>query len=113
MTEAWGTKRKKRLKKIPLSTIAYVQVEGENIRDANDKYMIAAYCLGKIELVEWYIELIQSGSEKYEVPHDLRYLERMRTDLLAAYKTIMSRPIPRQDRPIIDIKYPEDLPMGK
>ena len=113
ITEAWGTKRKKRLKKIPLSTIAYVQVEGENIRDANDKYMIAAYCLGKIELVEWYIELIQSGSEKYEVPHDLRYLERMRTDLLAAYKTIMSRPIPRQDRPIIDIKYPEDLPMGK
>lgn len=113
MTEAWGVKKKKKLKKIPLSTIAYVQVEGENIRNANDKYMIAAYCLGKIELVEWYIELLQSGSEKYEVPHDLRYLERMRTDLLAAYKTIMSRPIPRADRPIVDINYPEDLPMGK
>ena len=100
----------KKLKPIPLSTIAYVQVEGENIKTANDKYMIASYCLGKIELVEWYIELIDAGSKKYIVPHDKKYLERMRNQLIASYNYVMRRPIKDPNEPqTFRVVYPGDL----
>lgn len=97
----------KKLKKIPKDTVAYITIETESIKDANDKMMIASYCLDKIEIVEWYIELIDAKSTKYIVPHTRPYLESMRTQLLACYKKIMDTPIPKADRPIIDIKYPK------
>lgn len=97
----------KKLKKIPMDTIAYIQIEAESIKDSNDKMMIASYCCGKIELVEWYIELIDVGSSKYIVPHNRQYLENMRTQLLACYKKIMATPIPKADRPIISVQYPK------
>lgn len=96
----------KKLKKIPMDLIAYIQIETESIKDANDKMMIASYCCSKIEIVEWYIELLEVGSKKYIVPHNKPYLENMRTQLLACYKKIMATPIPKTDRPIISIKYP-------
>ena len=58
--------------------------------------------------MEWYIELIEVGSNKYIVPHTKPYLESVRTQLLACYKKIMATPIPKQqDRPLIDIQYPK------
>lgn len=97
----------KKLKKIPADTVAYIAIETESIKDSNDKMMIASYCLGKIEIVEWYIELIDTGNKKYIVPHNKPYLESMRTQLLQCYKNIMAVKItPPSERPIIDIKYP-------
>ena len=96
----------KKLKKIPSDLVAYISIETEAIKDANDKMMIASYCLGKLEIVEWYIELLEVGSNKYVVPHTKPQLEAIRTQLLACYKKIMATPIPKADRPIIDIKYP-------
>lgn len=97
----------KKLKKIPKDLVAYITIETECIKDANDKMMIASYCLSKIEIVEWYIELLDVGSKKYIVPHTKPYLETIRTQLLACYKKIMETKINNdQNRPIIDIKYP-------
>lgn len=97
----------KKLKKIPADIVAYIAIETESIKDANDKMMIASYCLGKIEIVEWYIELLDTGSKKYIVPHNKPYLENIRTQLLQCYKNIMAVKItPPSERPIIDIKYP-------
>lgn len=105
LTEKFGVKK---LKKIPTDLVAYITIEAESIKDANDKMMIASYCLGKIEIVEWYIELLEVGSNKYIVPHTKPYLESVRTQLLACYKKIMATPIPKQqDRPLIDIQYPK------
>ena len=42
---------KKKLKKIPADLIAYIQIETEAIKDANDKMMISSYCLHKLEVV--------------------------------------------------------------
>jgi len=97
----------KRLKKIPRDLITYITVESDSINDGNDKMMLASYTTGKIELCEWMIELIHSNSKKYIVPHDLRYLESIRTQLLACYKKIMDVKIvnPR-DRAVISVKYP-------
>lgn len=102
--EAFGVKK---LKKIPTDLVAYISIETEAIRDANDKMMISSYCLGKIEIVEWYIELLEVGSKKYIVPHTKPYLQSVRTQLLACFKKIMDTPIPKADRPLIDITYPK------
>ena len=100
--------RPKKLKKIPSDLVSYIMIETESIRDANDKMMIASYCCGKIELVEWYIELIKMGSDKYVVPHTLSQLESIRSQLKACHEQIMRVKItdPRE-RPIVDIKYPK------
>lgn len=104
LQEAFGVKK---LKKIPTDLVAYITIEAESIKDANDKMMISSYCLGKIEIVEWYIELLEVGSKKYVVPHTKPYLETVRTQLLACFKKIMDTPIPKKDRPLLDIQYPK------
>ena len=101
-----STKMKK-LKKIPRDLVAYITIETESIRDANDKMMIASYCLSKLEIVEWYIELLEVGSKKYIVPHSLPYLQSLRTQLLQCYNNIMKVKIVRpNERPLIKIDYP-------
>lgn len=98
----------KKLKKIPADLVSYIQIETESIRDANDKMMISSYCLSKLELVNWYIELLEVGSEKYIVPQSKAQLEMIRDQLMACHKDIMRVKITNpNDRPIIDIKYPK------
>jgi hypothetical protein len=104
-TEAGG--RYKKLKKLSMDIIAYVVIEGETVKNANDKMMIVSYAYGKLDIVEWYIELLVVGSNRYLVPHTKEYLENFRTQLLKAIKTIMDRPLPKPDRPLIDIQYPK------
>ncbi|MCM1091995.1 MAG: hypothetical protein NC092_00230 [Butyrivibrio sp.] len=100
--------RPQKLKRISYDTISYIMIETESIRDANDKMMIASYCCHKIEMVEWYIKLIEAGSEKYIVPQDMNELKRIRDQLLECHKQIMNVKITRpSERPIIDIKYPK------
>lgn len=97
----------KKLKKIPYDLVAYIQIETEAIKDFNDKQMISSYCLGKLKTVEWYIELLRVGSEKYIVPHSLSELENIRVQLKECHRQIMSVKIKNSaDRPM-DIKYPK------
>lgn len=100
--------RKKKLKKIPVDLVSYIQIETEAIRDFNDKQMISSYCLDKLETVNWYLALLENGSEKYIVPQSKAYLETVRDGLLECHKQIMRVKITRPgDRPIVDIKYPK------
>ncbi len=99
---------KKKLKKIPADLVSYIQIETEAIRDFSDKQMISSYCLGKLETVNWYLELLETGSEKYIVPQSKKYLETVRDQLMECHKEIMKVKITRPgERPIIDIKYPK------
>lgn len=98
----------KKLKKIPSDLVSYIQIETEDIRDANDKMLIASYCLHKLDVVNWYIELLEAGSKKYIVPHSKTHLENIRDQLIACHKMIMGVKITNpKDRPLIDIKYPK------
>ncbi len=97
-----------KLKRIPSDLVAYIQIEAEAIRDANDKMIISSYCLNKLEIVNWYIQLLEVGTEKYIVPHSKQYLENIRNQLIACHKKIMSVKITNpKDYPIISMKYPE------
>ena len=98
----------KKLKKIPADLVSYIQIETEAIKDANDKQMISSYCLSYLEKVNWYLELLESGSKKYIVPQSKAHLEMVRDQLMDAHKAIMSVKITNpNDRPLLDIKYPE------
>lgn len=98
----------KKLKKISPDLVSYIQIETEAIRDANDKMMISSYCLGKLELVNWYLELLEVGSKKYIVPQSKAYLEMVRDQLMACHKEIMAVKTTKPgERPLLDIKYPK------
>ena len=98
----------KKLKKIPYDLVSYIQIETEAIRDANDKMMISSYCLSKLELVNWYLELLEVGSKKYVVPQSKEHLEMVRDQLMACHKAIMSVKItPPNERPLIRVTYPK------
>lgn len=98
----------KKLKKIPMDLVSYITIETESIKDTNDKMMISSYCLSKLELVNWYIELLETGSNKYIVPQSKAHLEMVKDQLIACHKAIMSVKINNpNDRPLFDIKYPK------
>ena len=98
----------KKLKRIPYDTVSYIQIEAEGIQDLNDKQMIASYCLGKLEMVNWYIDLVKSRNEKYIVPQSLTELEHIRAGLEMAYKQVMAVKVKKSsDWPLLDIKYPK------
>ncbi|MCM0757765.1 hypothetical protein M7775_04160 [Sporomusa sphaeroides DSM 2875] len=96
-----------KLKRIPTDLVAYIQIETEAIRDVNDKMIISSYCLNKLEIVTWYIQLLEVGSEKYTVPHNKSYLETIKWQLMACHKKIMDIKITNpKDRAIINVQYP-------
>lgn len=98
----------KKLKRIPHDLVSYIQIETEAINDFNDKQMISSYCLDKLKIVEWYLELLEVGSKKYIVPHNKSELERIRNELRTCHKNIMAVKVKKSsDRPLIDIKYPK------
>lgn len=104
-----GLLGKKKLKKIPYDVVSYILIETEAIKDANDKQMISSYCLGKLEKVNWYLELLEQGPTKYVVPQSKAQLETLRDQLMDAHKTIMATKIPDpRKRPVIDIDDPKE-----
>ncbi len=96
----------KKLKKIPYDLVSYITIETEAIEDLNDKMMISSYCLGKLKMVEWYIELLKVGSVKYIVPHSLSELEDIRNQLKRCHDEIMRVKIEKRNKAFIDIDYP-------
>ena len=79
-----------KLKRIPNDLVSYIQIETEAIKDANDKMILSSYTIGKLEMVNWQIELLELGSKKYIVPHSKQHLEPIRNELMACHKNIMS-----------------------
>jgi len=82
--------KKKKLKKIPSDLVSYIMIETEAIKDSNDKMMISSYCLHKLDVVNWYLELLEEGSKKYKVPQSKAHLEMVRDQLMECHKRIMS-----------------------
>ena len=99
---------KKKLKKIPYDLVSYIQIETEAIKDFNDKQMISSYCLHKLEVVNWYLDLLEKGSNKYIVPQSKEHLEMVRDQLMECHKNIMRTEVMNTNkRPFIDIDYPD------
>lgn len=98
----------KKLKEISYSVVSYIQIETEKMKDYNDKHMISGYCLSKLRMVEWYIQLLQTGNENYIVPQSISELEMIRDELKECHRQIMNKKItPSEERPSYGFKYPK------
>ena len=96
----------KKLKSVPYDVVSYIQIETEAIQDANDKQMISSYCLNKLSTVNWYIKILDSGSDKYIVPHSRHELASLKSQLESCHSRIMNVSVSNNKRPFLDIKYP-------
>ena len=97
--EGFLTKKPKRLKPIPRDTIAYITVELNAIRDDNDQVMLAGYTCSKLELVDFYLNCIDTQDDRYIVPHSRQYLVQMQNELNALLTKILQvRPMNKMNR---------------
>ena len=104
--EGFFTKKPKKLKPIPRDIIPYITVSMNDIHDANDQAMLSGYTCSKIELVDFYITVLDTQDARYIVPHNRPYLEMMKRELERLLSEILKiRPINRSDQ-IWRVNYP-------
>lgn len=97
--EGFFTKKPKKLKPIPRDIIPYITIEANNIKDANDQQMIAGYTCSKLELVDFYLNCLDTQDDRYIVPHTRQYLVQMQNDLNRLLTQILHvRPVNKMDR---------------
>lgn len=97
--EGFFSKKPKKLKPIPRDVVAYITVEMNAIQDSNDQAMIAGYTCSKLELVDFYLNCIDTQDARYIVPHSRDYLVAMQNDLNRLLAQILKiKPINRNDR---------------
>lgn len=98
--QEFSIKRPKHLKAIDIrSIVAYVTVEMNAIKDSNDQAMLAGYVCSKLELIDFYITVLDTHDDRYVVPHSRQYLadgQRQLSDLLT--KILKIRPIDKSER---------------
>ena len=98
--EGFMLKRPKKLKAIDVRGIAsYVTVEMNAIKDSNDQAMLAGYVCSKLELIDFYLTVIDTNDDRYIVPHSRQYLvdgQRQLSDLLT--RILKIRPINKSSR---------------
>lgn len=107
--EAFMSRRPKKLKPIPRDVISYIAIELNAIQDTNDQAMLSGYTCSKLELVDFYLNCIDTQDERYIVPHPRQYLITMQSqlnDLLT--KILRIKPINKNDRVWqVNVNYPE------
>ena len=87
-----------RLDKIDPADIDYIGLEVNNIKCNDDKMMIVSYIYNKLEIIDYYISIIDSKNPKYIVPHTRESLVRMREALDNFRIAAINKKIP-------DVKY--------
>jgi hypothetical protein len=58
----------KKLKRITSEVASYIIINGQAAKDHNDRMLAVSYGHTKLEMIDWYIALLDSGSKKYVVP---------------------------------------------
>ena len=97
--EGFFSKSPKKLKPIPRDVIAYITVEMNNIKDANDQAMLAGYTSNKLEMVDFYLNCLDTQDPRYIVPHNKQYLTQMQSELNQLLQRILQiKPIGKADR---------------
>lgn len=99
----------KSLKPIKREVVTYILTQKNNIHDANDQSMLASYACAKLELVDFYLNCIDTHDYRYIVPHNRQYLVQMQNDLNRALQEVLRvKPVNRMDRPWhVNVTYPQ------
>lgn len=102
----FGTKR---LKRIDPADIDYIQVKINDIRTENDKMMLITYIYGKLDIIDYYLQILDDpkASAKYSVPHSKQELLAMKSRLLDLRDSILKYRIPLRNKNLM-IAWPTD-----
>lgn len=104
--ESFLSKKPKKLKPIPRDIIAYITCEMNDIHSSNDQAMLSGYTCSKIELVDFYLTVLDTQDVRYIVPHNRQYLSMMKQELERLLTQILKiRPINRSEQ-IWRVNYP-------
>ena len=100
---------KKKLSKIDPAELDYIDIKTNEIKNENDKMMLISYIHSKLDIIDFYLEILKDKKKKkkYNVPNSADQLERMRTRLLTSRENILKYKIPERNKGII-IAWPEN-----
>lgn len=98
----------KKLKPIDPATIDYIDVEKDAIKTNNDRMLLINYIHTKLDMVEYYINILKSPkySKRYDVPHSMDELLRFKTRLESLRDYVLSVKIPDYRGYVLNIAYP-------
>ena len=95
------------LKRIDPNEISYIDIKIQDIKTIDDKMMIVSYIHNKLDLVEYYISILENPktAKKYRIPHTLDQLQRTRQHLLNALDLAMKARLPEKYKGLL-VAYP-------
>ena len=70
-----------KMKRIDPAELDYIALELNNIKSNDDKMMLVSYIYSKLDIIDYYIALIDSKNPKYSVPHSRESLVQMKQRL--------------------------------
>lgn len=93
----------KELKRIDPAEIDYIDVKIQSIKNDNDKLMLVSYIHSKLDLVEYYISIMEHPklSRRYNIPHSLNQLYDLKKRLLLLRKMALEFRIPERNKGIL------------
>lgn len=99
----------RRLDPIRRNQIDYAQTLAYTIQTRNDKLMTLAYVNSKLDLAEWYIDILNDPnlSKRYRVPHTLNELLRIKERLEAIREKALNTRINYDDKNVV-VYYPQN-----
>ncbi len=95
-----------RLKRIDPADLDYIGLEIGNIKNNDDKMLIISLIYNKIDTIDYYLQILDSGNPKYIIPHSRESLLRMRDTLMKYRELTINRKLP-EIRYDVRIQYPE------
>jgi len=107
--EGLFSKKPKQLKPIGRDLIAYIMTAMNEVQDTNDQAMLSGYICSKLELVDFYITVLDTRDARYIVPHPRQYLVSMQQTLTTLLGQVLKiKPINRNDKAWrVNVDYPE------
>lgn len=97
----------KKLEPIQQNQLDYIAVRIETMKTVNDKMMILSYINSKLELCDYYMQLLNDPklAKKYKVPHSMNTLKQTKAYLEKLRELALNKSIQKDERNIV-VYYP-------
>ena len=94
---------KKELKRIDPVEIDYIGSKISSIQDENDRMMIISYIHHKLDLVDYYIEIMSNPktAARYNIPHTLPQLIKIKNTLTEYRIQALKQPLPLKNKGLL------------
>ena len=90
----------KELKRIDPNDIDYIEIKVQSIKNESDKMMIVSFINSKIDLVDYYISILEDTklAKKYLIPHTLQDLYNTKKRLMGLRESALKQKIAERNK---------------